>query len=198
MRTSARAGANGELSPVVNACAPLVRRCVSDPFAAAMCGQIHRSRSKGGLLKPHIAIIGVGVRISKGRSGSTATAFVGPSCRNKGGLLQSRRWLVGVNALPWDQLAADVGVAAEGSGFRGITFSYNVHSEDRVDEALAEASNAGAKITKPPERTPWGGFSGSFSDPEGHVWKSQRMPRSSHFRSSQRPMEKLFLSDPPP
>ena len=72
---------------------------------------------------------------------------------------------------PWDQLAADVGVPAEGSGFRGITFSYNVHSEDRVDEVLAEASNAGAKITKPPERTPWGGYSGSFSDPEGHVWE---------------------------
>jgi predicted enzyme related to lactoylglutathione lyase len=62
---------------------------------------------------------------------------------------------------PWDQLAAGVGVPAEGSGFRGITFSYNVHSEDRVDEVLAEASNAGAKITKPPERTPWG----------GHVWE---------------------------
>jgi uncharacterized glyoxalase superfamily protein PhnB len=62
-------------------------------------------------------------------------------------------------------------VPAVGSGFRGITFSYNVRTEDRVDEVLAEASNAGAQITKPPQQTPWGGYSGSFADPEGNVWE---------------------------
>jgi uncharacterized glyoxalase superfamily protein PhnB len=58
-----------------------------------------------------------------------------------------------------------------GSGFRGITFSYNVRSEARVDEVLAEAASAGATITKPAEPTPWGGYSGSFADPEGQVWE---------------------------
>jgi len=72
---------------------------------------------------------------------------------------------------PWDELAADAGVPADGSGFRGITFSYNVRSEARVDQVLAEASEAGATITKPPERTPWGGYSGGFADPEGVVWE---------------------------
>ncbi len=72
---------------------------------------------------------------------------------------------------PWDQLAADAGVPAVGSGFRGITFSYNVRTETRVDEVLAEASNAGAQITKPAQQTPWGGYSGSFADPEGNVWE---------------------------
>jgi uncharacterized protein len=46
-----------------------------------------------------------------------------------------------------------------------------VRSEERVDEILAEARDAGATITKPPERTPWGGYSGAFADPEGQVWE---------------------------
>ncbi len=62
-------------------------------------------------------------------------------------------------------------MSAEGSGFRGITFSYNVRSQDRVDEVLAEARSAGATITKPAGQTPWGGYSGSFADPEGVVWE---------------------------
>ena len=72
---------------------------------------------------------------------------------------------------PWDQLAADAGVPAEGSGFRGITFAYNVRSRERVDDVLAEAAAAGATITKQAERTEWGGYSGSFSDPEGTIWE---------------------------
>ena len=60
---------------------------------------------------------------------------------------------------------------SEASGFRGITFSYNVRSADRVDEVLAEAESAGANMTKPAARTAWGGYSGFFADPEGHLWE---------------------------
>jgi uncharacterized protein len=73
--------------------------------------------------------------------------------------------------LPWGALADDAGVAADGSGFRGMTLSYIVRSEARVDEVLAEAERAGGKITKPAERAPWGGSSGYFTDPDGYLWK---------------------------
>ena len=76
-------------------------------------------------------------------------------------------------------------MSAEGSGFRGITFSYNVRSQDRVDEVLAEASSAGATITKPAEQTPWGGYSGSFADPEGVVWEVATGATELHFLNSQ-------------
>ena len=62
-------------------------------------------------------------------------------------------------------------MSAEGGGFRGITFAYNVRSEARVDEVLAEANDAGGSVLKRPERTSWGGYSGSFADPEGNVWE---------------------------
>jgi predicted enzyme related to lactoylglutathione lyase len=60
--------------------------------------------------------------------------------------------------LPWDGLAGDAGVAADSGGFRGITFSYIVRSEERVDEVLAEAERAGGKIARPAESASWGGI----------------------------------------
>src|SRR5215472_6249546 len=67
-------------------------------------------------------------------------------------------------------LAGMVGVGPEGSGFSGVVFNYVVRSEDRVDEVLAEANKAGAKILKPAANLQWGGYGGSFADPDGYVW----------------------------
>jgi catechol 2,3-dioxygenase-like lactoylglutathione lyase family enzyme len=72
---------------------------------------------------------------------------------------------------PWDALADDARVSAEGSGFRGVTLAYIVRSEERVDEVLAEAARAGGKIVKRPDQTSWGGYSGYFGDPEGYLWE---------------------------
>ena len=38
---------------------------------------------------------------------------------------------------------------------------------------MAEAERAGGSITKAPAQTFWGGYSGYFSDPEGHLWEVQ-------------------------
>jgi uncharacterized protein len=69
-----------------------------------------------------------------------------------------------------DGLAANVGVAPEGTGFSGVVFNYVVRSERRVDEIMAEAQKAGAKILKPATKEQWGGYQGSFADPDGYVW----------------------------
>jgi uncharacterized glyoxalase superfamily protein PhnB len=75
-----------------------------------------------------------------------------------------------------DALAADAGVAADGSGFRGFTLSHIVESTQRVDEVLAAAQRAGGEITKPPEDAPWGGYSGYLTDPNGTLWKVASAP----------------------
>jgi len=72
---------------------------------------------------------------------------------------------------PWDELAEDARVSPDGEGFRGVTLAYNVRSEKRVDEVLAEGEQAGASIVKQPEHTAWGGYSGYFADPEGYLWE---------------------------
>ena len=69
-----------------------------------------------------------------------------------------------------DGLADMVGVSPEGSGFSGVVFNYVVRSEDRVDEVLDEAERAGGKILTPAAKLKWGGYGGSFADPDGYIW----------------------------
>ena len=69
-----------------------------------------------------------------------------------------------------DGLAGMVGVSSEGGGFSGVVFNYVVRSEDRVDEVLDEARKAGGKILKPAAKLQWGGYGGSFADPDGDIW----------------------------
>ncbi len=69
-----------------------------------------------------------------------------------------------------DGLAASAGASPEGSGFSGMVFNYVVRSEARVDEIMAEAKKAGATILKPAAALQWGGYGGSFADPDGYIW----------------------------
>lgn len=76
-----------------------------------------------------------------------------------------------------DKLAADAGVDDEGAdGFGGIALAHNVRSRAEVDAVLAEASDAGAAITKAARQTFYGGYAGSFADPDGHVWEIAHNP----------------------
>ncbi len=81
---------------------------------------------------------------------------------------------------PWNALAADAGVTAEGSGFRGFTLSYIVRSKERVDAVLAEAERAGGKIAKPAQDA-YGGRFGYFTDPDGYLWKVAAGPVEQSF-----------------
>jgi uncharacterized protein len=69
-----------------------------------------------------------------------------------------------------DGLAADNGASPEGSGFSGLVLNYVVRSEARVDEIMTEAEEAGATILKPAATLQWGGYGGSFADPDGYIW----------------------------
>jgi hypothetical protein len=70
-----------------------------------------------------------------------------------------------------EALAADARLPDAGSGFRGIALAYNARSRAEVDAVLAEAEAAGAEILKPAEDAFWGGYSGYFADPDGHLWE---------------------------
>jgi catechol 2,3-dioxygenase-like lactoylglutathione lyase family enzyme len=72
---------------------------------------------------------------------------------------------------PRHLLAEDAKVPAEGTGFRGITIAHNVGSKTEVDAVLQEAAAAGGQICKPGQEVVWGGYSGYFADPDGHLWE---------------------------
>src|SRR5690606_38590274 len=68
-------------------------------------------------------------------------------------------------------LAADAGIPEGGSGFRSFSLAYNVRTPEEVDAALASAEAAGARITRRAEQAFWGGRTGYFTDPDGHLWE---------------------------
>jgi uncharacterized protein len=52
-----------------------------------------------------------------------------------------------------------------------FTIGHNVVSKEEVDEVMEQAKKAGATITVSPHDTFWGGYSGYFQDPDGHLWE---------------------------
>lgn len=72
---------------------------------------------------------------------------------------------------PSDKLAEDAQVSPDGSGFRGVTLAHNVRRREEVNEVLSLAAAAGGTITKPAQEVFWGGYSGYFADPDGHLWE---------------------------
>jgi catechol 2,3-dioxygenase-like lactoylglutathione lyase family enzyme len=76
-----------------------------------------------------------------------------------------------VGLFGWTALADDAGVPPQGTGFRGVALAQNLASREAVDATLREAANAGARIVKAAEEVFWGGYSGYFSDPDGHLWE---------------------------
>lgn len=75
-----------------------------------------------------------------------------------------------------EALAEDAMVSPEGSGFNGFALAYNVTSEAEVDETIQQALNADATLAKAPQKTFWGGYSGYFKDPDGHLWEVAHNP----------------------
>lgn len=75
-----------------------------------------------------------------------------------------------------DALAGDANVSPEGSGYRAVALAHNVHSEAEVDAIMEQALAAGATLVKQPQRVSWGGYSGYFSDPDGHLWEIAHNP----------------------
>ena len=75
-----------------------------------------------------------------------------------------------------DALAEDANISPDGQGFRSVALAHNVGSEAEVDEVMDQALAAGAKLVKAPEKVFWGGYSGYFEDPDGHLWEIAHNP----------------------
>lgn len=73
-------------------------------------------------------------------------------------------------------LAEDATVPSEGNGFEGFTLSHNVSSEEEVEKVMGEALAAGATLVKAAQKVFWGGYSGYFKDPDGHLWEIAHNP----------------------
>jgi catechol 2,3-dioxygenase-like lactoylglutathione lyase family enzyme len=73
-------------------------------------------------------------------------------------------------------LAQDACVPDTPSGFAAVALAWNLEDEAAVDLAMARAAAGGARIVKPAQRAFWGGYSGYFADPDGHLWEVAHNP----------------------
>jgi predicted lactoylglutathione lyase len=75
-----------------------------------------------------------------------------------------------------DDLARDAGATGAQAGFRGVAMAINLESPELVDACFEEVRAIGGKVVKPPHATDWGGYSGYFADPDGHLWEVAHNP----------------------
>ena len=72
---------------------------------------------------------------------------------------------------PSASLSRDAGVAASEARLGAVSIGHLVKSREAVDAVIAQAADAGAVVTRTPRDTFWGGYSGYFHDPDGHLWE---------------------------
>ena len=75
-----------------------------------------------------------------------------------------------------EALAEDQGRPGASLGTGAITLAQNFPDRASVDSAFELAVSAGATVLKRPEAVFWGGYSGYYADPDGHVWELAHNP----------------------
>lgn len=125
-------------------------------------------------MQQRLSLVTLGVvDIERSRRFYEALGWVGESPDGEVWFFQCGGMVVGL----WSRslLAADSGVADAG-GWGGVTLAHNVTSPQEVDAVLADATAAGATITRTAGSAEWGGYSGVFTDPDGHPWEVAHNP----------------------
>ena len=60
--------------------------------------------------------------------------------------------------------------------FRGVANAINVGSPAEVVAIISAAVDAGGTVAKAAVKADWGGYSGYFADPDGHLWEVAHNP----------------------
>ncbi|HXU94654.1 MAG TPA: VOC family protein [Gallionella sp.] len=74
-------------------------------------------------------------------------------------------------------IAYDSGVPLGAPSSTEFTLGHNVASKSEVDTVMEQARKAGAVIVKSAQDAFWGGYSGYFKDPDGHLWEVAWAPQ---------------------
>jgi uncharacterized protein len=72
---------------------------------------------------------------------------------------------------PTASLSKDAKVGATQARLGAVSLGHIVKSKEEVDAIMRQAEEAGAVVTDPAHDRFWGGYSGYFHDPDGHLWE---------------------------
>jgi catechol 2,3-dioxygenase-like lactoylglutathione lyase family enzyme len=73
---------------------------------------------------------------------------------------------------PKRSFASEANIPLGGASPIQFSLGHNVGWREEVDAVMAQAAAAGATITDPARDRFFGGYSGYFQDPDGHVWEA--------------------------
>jgi predicted lactoylglutathione lyase len=124
-------------------------------------------------MEPRISIVTLGVEDLK-RSFEFYSALGLPSSKKpEDGIVFFKTGGVCLALYPISALAEDVSpdLAAIKQGFSGVTLAHNTRTKTEVDLIMTKVQSIGGKILKPAQDVFWGGYSGYFTDPDGHLWE---------------------------
>jgi len=126
-------------------------------------------------MEQRVSLITLGVTdLARARRFYEALGWSSPSAADEGVVFfQAGGMVLGL----WDRamLARD-SAAADSGGWGGVTLALNLRSPGEVDAVIEEARAAGAAVGREPAETFWGGYSGLFTDPDGHPWEVAHNP----------------------
>ncbi|TGB03665.1 VOC family protein [Halobacillus salinus] len=129
-------------------------------------------------MKPRVSVITIGVdnleqsvKFYRDGLGFPTDGIVGEEFEN--GAVAFFDLQPGLKLAVWPRksIAHETKVLMGGPSATEFTLGHNVNSKAEVDEVMAKATDAGAHVTDPAHDTFWGGYSGHFQDPDGHLWE---------------------------
>ena len=123
-------------------------------------------------MTPHITLVTLGVTdIARSRAFYQRLGFMASPASNDDVAFFDANGIV-LGLFGHDALAHDANMVAQAPPeFRGVSLAWNATDEAEVDAIIAHAVARGARLVKAPEKVFWGGYSGYFADPDGHLWE---------------------------
>ncbi|RYD45738.1 MAG: VOC family protein [Verrucomicrobiaceae bacterium] len=129
-------------------------------------------------MKPHLTVITLGVddldralAFYRDGLGLTTKGIIGKEFEHGAVAFFELQHGVKLAIWPRESIAHDTGIPRSPVAPTNLTLGHNVSSREEVDSVLRQAGQAGAKVIKEAHDTFWGGYSGYFQDPDGHLWE---------------------------
>ncbi len=132
----------------------------------------------GTIMKPRITLITIAVddleralRFYRDGLGLPTDGIVGTEFEH--GAVAFFELDAGLKLAVWPRasLAHDSGIPLGPASPTDFTLGHVVGSKAEVDAVMEQARVAGARIVKAAQDAFWGGYSGYFADPDGHLWE---------------------------
>jgi uncharacterized protein len=153
-------------------CATPARRTAAPPAAA------RGLQTKGTVMKPRIKAITLGVAdldralaFYRDGMGLPTPGIIGTEFEDGAVVFINMNEDLILALYPRKALAKDAKVGPESGGATDLSIGHIVGSKREVDVVMKQAARAGATITDPAHDRFWGGYSGYFQDPDGHLWE---------------------------